>query len=92
MTPYFLDQERLRRDATVHALRRHHADLDLDPIQPAGVLRREVKLEPAEDGGSTAVVSAVPRLLRFLHGGLRPIDSLPECFLKHVQWVADAAA
>ena len=43
------DEHRLRRDAAVEALGDHHADLDLDHVQPAGVLRRVVELESAED-------------------------------------------
>ena len=47
-------ERRLRRDAAVEALLDHHADLDLDHVEPAGVLRRVVKLEPAEDATGLA--------------------------------------
>ena len=54
------DKCRLVRDPTIEALRNHHADLDLDHVEPAGVFRREVKLEPTENpsclGGIEGVV------------------------------------
>ena len=33
----------------IEALLDHHADLDLDHVEPAGVFRREVELDPAKD-------------------------------------------
>ena len=43
------DQGTHVRDAPVKALLYHHPDLDLDHVEPAGVLRRVVELDPPED-------------------------------------------
>jgi len=37
------------RDAPIQGLATQHTDLDLDHIQPAGVLRDVVELQPAQD-------------------------------------------
>src|SRR5262249_23131883 len=42
------DEGCLVGDSAVEALLDHHADLDLDHVEPARVLRREVELQPAE--------------------------------------------
>src|SRR5262245_38903261 len=43
------DERCLVGDSAIEALLDHHADLDLDHVEPARVLRREVKLQPAEN-------------------------------------------
>src|SRR4029079_19771739 len=43
------DERRLVWDPTIETLVDHHADLDLDHVEPAGVLGGEVELEAVED-------------------------------------------
>src|SRR5262245_29201711 len=43
------DERRLVWDPTIEALVDHHADFDLDHVEPAGVLGGEVELEAVED-------------------------------------------
>src|SRR5678815_2059002 len=43
------DEGCLVGDPAIEALLDHHADLDLDHVEPACVLGREVKLQPAEN-------------------------------------------
>ena len=43
----FPPQGLLIGDSTVKALPAEHADLDLDHVEPAGVLGREVELKPS---------------------------------------------